>query len=53
MNINNDEINELKLKIIELEKEQQQRELLYKKTSIEYNLNAIEKIIINIQNHYH
>lgn len=44
------EIDELKLKIIELEKEQEQKDLIYKKTSIEYNLQVIEKTLEKINN---
>ena len=44
------EIDELKLKIIELEKEQIQKDLIYKKTSIEYNLQVIEKTLEEINN---
>jgi len=44
------EIDELKLKIIELEKEQEHKDLIYKKTSIEYNLQVIEKTVENITN---
>jgi hypothetical protein len=40
------EIDELKLKIIELE----HKDLIYKKTSIEYNLQVIEKTVENITN---